>query len=269
MSFCCPNQSPTPSGGVVLGGSATVENPLDPWDGMAAVWPLNEFGDGTADEFKDRTGNHLDGTGGDGTDISLVPTIDEGVFCQPSQHFVVRQFITLPPDHIGMDQGFTVSLWGRIDTFYQPRVFYSRGHSTADGDEWVFTLGHSFLNQLTASIHTLKTDGTKKMYMATGTTLLLKNQFYHFAASFTPGVGLKIYVNGVQDGSKPVAESLAQPVTNEGYFSKWNNGGYITGNIQDVRLHSVVRDAAWLLAEFHNYCQEGFVVVGGEGSPTG
>ncbi len=269
MTYCCPIQSTTSTGGIVVGGSALVENPSDPWDGMAGVWPLNEIGDGTAGEFKDRTKQYLDATGGDGTDIAIVPTIDEGVFCQPSQHFVERQFITVPADHVGMDQGFTISMWGKIQTFYQPRLFFSRGHSTSDGDEWVFTFGHTFLNQLTASIQTLASDGSKKTYTASGSTLLTQNQFYHFAASFQPGIGMKVYVNGVQDGLKAVSESLTQPLTNEGYMSKWNTGGFITGNIQDVRLHPVVRDAAWLLAEFHNYCQNGFFQVGGEQSPTG
>lgn len=268
-NYCCPSL-PTQSttGSLLAGGGAIVSIADDAWDGMAGLWPLNELGDGTEDEFQDRTRNELHGQGGDGTDIALVPVRDQGVFCQPSQHFVERQFITLPPDHLSMSQGFTVSLWGKIETFYQPRIFFSRGHTTPDGDEWVFTIGHTFLNWVTASVQTLALNGTKTTYTAYGATTLAQNQFYHLAASWTPELGLKLYVNGVQDGTFAVSDVLLQPLTNESYFSKWNGGGYLTGNVQDVRLHAEPKSAAWLLAEFQNYCLNGFFVVGDEQTPT-
>lgn len=268
MTYCCPLSSQTTTGGVVAGGSAIVEIAGDPWDGMAAIWPLNELGDGTEDEFEDRSRNELHGRGGNGADIALVPLKDQGVFCQPSQHFDSRQFITLPPDHVGMSQGFTVSLWARIESFYQQRIFFSRGHTTPEGDEYCFTLGHSFLNQVMASVQTLSLNGTKTIYTAYGSTMLVQNQFYHFAASWEPGTGLNLYVNGVIQGTKAVSDVLLQPLTNENFMSRWNSGGYITGNMQDVRFHPQVRSAAWLLAEFQNYCQNGFFVVSGEGTPT-
>lgn len=262
--ICCPlTSSPATNGGVVAGGRALVSVADDPWDGMAGVWPLDELGNGSADEYEDRTRHALHGRGGDGRDISLVPTRDQGVFCQPSQHFDGRQFITLPPDTIRMDQGFSVSLWARIQTFYVPRTFFARGHTSTSGDEWVFSIGYSFLNQLETKVQTLGLDGTKRTVIATSSTLLDRDQWYHLAASWQPGVGLKVYVNGVLVGSKASADVLLQPLTNESYFSKWQAASHITGNMQDVRLHPEVRSAAWFKAEFDAYCGD-FVTIGDE-----
>lgn len=260
--FCCPLDFQNPTTGLAIGGTCSVQITNDVWDGLAACWPINEDGDGTVGEFKDRTRNLLHARGGDGTDPLLVPVQDDGVFCQFSQRFDGRQFITVPADRVGIDQGFSVSCWGRINTYYTPRVFYSRGHTTPDGDQWVFTLGHSFLNQVQASVQTYATDGTRKTYTMNGSTMLSQDQFYHFGCSWEPSIGLKLYVNGVLNGTLAVPQQYVQPLTNEGYFSKYNLGGYVTGNVQDIRLHPVTRPAAWFLAEYENYCSPGFFSVG-------
>jgi len=262
--YCCPLDFQTPTTGLVSGGGCVVEITNDTWDGLAGSWPLNEDGDGTAGEFKDRTRNHLHATGGNGSDPTVVPVLDEGVFCQNSQRFDGRQFITVPPDRVGIDQGFSASYWIRIGTFYTPRAGFSRGHVTPDGDQWVFSLGHSFLNQIQASIQTYATDGTRTTYTMNGSTMLSQDQFYHFGASWGPSVGLKLYVNGVLDGTLAVPQAYVQPLTNAGYFSRYNLGGYVTGNLQDIRLHPVTRPAAWFLAEYQNYCLPGFFSVGYE-----
>ncbi len=259
--FCCPFATQNTTGGCSAGGSALVEVANDVWDGFAGVWPLDEEGDGSTDEFQDRSRSNLHGTGGDGSDLSLVPTRDSGVYCQFSQHFVQRQYITLPPDNIPMDQGFSVSLWGKINTYNVPRCFFSRGHTTTSGDEWAFSLGYTFLNQIEARVQILGLDGAAKTYSAVGSTWLSEDQWYHLAASWEPGIGLKLYLNGEQDGQKSVPESLLQPVSSESYFGRWNDGSHLTGNLQDVRLHPVVRSEAWFAAEYQSYCGS-FLTVG-------
>ncbi len=262
MTFCCPRETQTISG-VRCSGSARVDLANDLYDGMTAVYPLDELADGTPEEYIDHSRNQLHGTGGDGEDIDLVPIRDMGVFCLYSQYFLERQFITLPQDNLQMDQGFSVSLWGKIESFYQQRVFFSRGFESEDGNEWVFTFGHSFLNQVVASVRTIASNGTEKAYNSFGTTWLQRDQFYHFAVSFEPGVGIKLYVNGVLNGSLAVPDFMTIPATNGNYLSRWNNGGFMTGNLQEVRIHPCVRSANWFLAEFENLCDFSFYETAG------
>ena len=74
------------SGGVTCAGSASVDIIGDTYDGLVGLWPLDETGAGVADEYKDRTRNNFDGTGGGGN-ILYVPDVTSGVFCLPAADF--------------------------------------------------------------------------------------------------------------------------------------------------------------------------------------
>lgn len=261
---CCPLTTSTATGGIRCGGSAFVDIAADVYDGLVFVLPLSEFADGTPDEYRDRTGNGLHGTGGNGSQIDLVPTQDLGVFCSLSQHTDGRQYITLPADGLSEQQSFTVSLWGKLSTFYQPRVWYSRGTVSAAGDQWAFAFGHSFLNTLSAQIQLLDSQGNATAYELRGATTLTQNVWYHVAAVWERSVGLRVYLDGVLDGSLAVSELSTVSVTNGGYLARWNDASIPTGNIQEVRLYPEPKSAAYLKAEHDNYCVSDFFEVGPE-----
>lgn len=250
-------------GGVVCGGSALVDILNDPYDGLEAIWPLDEAGAGVADEYQDRANHQLHGTGGGGNAL-YVPDTEGGVFCLPAASFdgTTREFITIPADTLAVDHGFTVSAWLRIDTMFSPRMIYSRGQDDGTANKWVFTFGYSFVNHLMAGIHT--TDGTTdSISEAYSSQLMQEDKFYHVASSWD-GSAVRLYINGSADGSMDTTNGQTVAQTNGGRFGSWNNGAFHTGTLQEVRLHPEAKSAAWLKAEHDNFCDSGFYVIGDE-----
>lgn len=253
--ICCPNTSQ--DSGFSFGGSAIVRHSHDVYEAFEMVQPLDEIANGTAGEYQDRTRHELDGTGGDGANLETVPTQDEGVFCLPSQHFDGRQYITLETDGLIPAQDFAVSLWAKIETQFAPRTFYARG---------CFYFGYDFLNRADAIIHYRLSDVATDDDFVTGSTQLSQNTWYHLAASWEPDVGLKVYVNGVLNGSKAIAYDTVLAQSDCALSLTDNGDGYVEGNQQEVRLHPTKRSAAWFLAEYENLCDaSNFYSIGEEG----
>lgn len=253
-------------GGVVCGGSALVAIVQDPYDGLEAIWPLDEAGDGTSGEYKDRSRHQLHGTGG----VQVSERI-EGVYCLYAQQFTEAEdgagsYIVLPADDLPTEHEFTVSCWIRCDLQFAPRTFYSRGFEDENGNQWQFSLGYGWINHVVAAIQVVNSDGELVTYEAYSDSPLEVDRCYHVAATWQPGVGLRCYVNGVAGDLFEVPETATAESTAGGYFGRWNGGSYPTGMLQEVRLHPCVRSAEWLLAEYHNFCDPSFYSVGEEES---
>ena len=263
--ICCPFDSTPSAGGLALGGTAYVDIPSDPWDGMICVQPLDETSTGDVGEFVDRTRNHFDGQGGkvlaDGEepDPTTYPTIDEGVFCLPSQHFDGRQLISLEQDNLTGNHEFTVSLWAKIEPYYKSRTFYSRGFNDGAGNEYVLSFGHSFLNTLSVSVHIVEDDGPPAEVLYFGSTSLDLGVWYHAAVTYGSNT-LKLYVNGVLVGTKVLTGDLIN-LENGCFLGATDYTSNLTGNIQEFRLRPVAHSANWLLAEYDSFC-EYFVTEG-------
>jgi hypothetical protein len=100
---------------------------------------------------------------------------------------------------------------------------------------------------------------------------LAANTWYHIAASYD-GADVRVYLNGVLEQTTP----HGPPIVNAGSFSIGNGGDNITrwtnfaGQLDEVRVGSIVRSAAWLLTEYNNQNSPGtFYSVGAEGLTTG
>lgn len=239
--------------GLMAGGTAIVEVRPDPWDGMIFVLPLDE--DSTS--YIDRTKHHLDGTS-----TTATSPIDDGVFCLPSQYFDGQSFISLPADDMKPTQGFTVSFWTKLEKQFQERTWYTRGVET-DGHKMTFSLGHSYINHLWARINLTdgETDTVYYCFSSQNNTLAV-NKWYHISATWTPEEKLRVFINGVLAGQTETPEASMVALTNGSQLGRLNQGQSITGNLQEVRLHPVAREASWLLAEYQNFCQFGWYVQG-------
>ena len=249
MPYCCP-KDPILGTGLLLGGVAVVSVSTQVYDSFETVLPLDESGDGTEDEFRDRTVNDHDGTGDDGIDLANVPTLDGGAYCLPSQHFDGRQWITGTIDDIDSIQPVTISLWGRIEPFFTERVFFSRGS---------LMLGHDYLNHALATVRVLGTERQVKTYYCVGSTIMAQEDFYHVALVWRPGGSLSVYLNGVLDGTTAI-EELELAETFETFVGKSEDTNYLIGNVQELRLSGNARSDDWLLAEYENFCGDIYTV---------
>jgi len=97
------------------------------------------------------------------------------------------------------------------------------------------------------AMYLTQTNGTAISYDGTGTNTLVAGTWYHLAMTFTTAIGLKGYLNGVQDGATATTGvnnklgSLSLQIG--GYSPEYNDRGF-NGKIDDVRLYNRALTAA-------------------------
>ncbi len=277
MTFNCPCNilTHTPKGGGKAGGSAIFPTPLLgggggkgggsvepdivglPYHGMAAIWPLDEEGNGTTDEYRDRSANGYHGTGG-----TVVPELIAGMGCLGAQYFEedefgVGSYISLPQDTIPSDHSWSVSMWVKVGETFNSRTIYSRGHIDQEGNQCVWSVETSILNHIVLSVWT-----DEGLSQAFSDVTLSTNKFYHIAAAYD-GSDLVVYVNGAEGTKEPIA-GTPLTIANGGYFGRQNYGSYFTGSMQEVRLFPSEKRQAYFLAEYDSFCSPMFISIGEE-----
>lgn len=267
----------TMEGGIVCGGASAYDDVVDePFDGLCGCWHLQELGSGAANEYQDSSPKGLHGQGGDGT-ASMVPTREDAVFCLQSQAFDGSDdFIQFPPDDIG-NQSFSVSLWTKLEGFYKQASWFARGHDTTSGDKWVFNFSHSVMNHLMARYNL--TDGTSfTQFIGASRHVLQVNRWFHIAVNFDRDQGRSItFINGSADYTNDTTSTDALvSLTNDGFMGKSPQSGFffstglegLNGNMLEVRLFPEAKDEVWFKAEYDNWCDPNFVLIGEEESVT-
>lgn len=251
-------------GGINLGGSALVDVTNVSYDGLIAVWPLDELGNGTPDEYQDRGSFGLHGTAGE-----IAPALASGVFCLNCNYFSETEdlngsYISLPADNLSVNHKFSVSCWVKIEDIYKPRMIFSRGYQDDSGNEWAFYLGYSYLNHLVASVQM----NSGIVYEAYSTTMMEQGRFYHVATCFEPASHLKVFIDGIEEATESVTESETEAVANGSYFGRFNLGGYPTCYLQEVRLYPDCQTEDYWAAEHDNFCSPLFYSIGTEENPS-
>jgi len=242
-------------GGLLCGSSAVawVTGEGRAFDGLAAMWSLQETSTGSADEFIDRAGS-LHGTGGGG-DTSFLPSVADGVFCLNSQSFENRDFINFPKDTIIGD--FSISMWvKKNNNRFGEQVFFSRGQ-VSSGHDYSMTIGTSYIGNLMARLQT--SDG---VFLAFSAGKLSQDRWYHVAASWDQTM-LTVYIDGSEAGSVATTGTAMPYLSgNNAFAGRWNNGSGFTGNLQEIRFFHESKDADYWDAEHSNFCSAGFVLYG-------
>lgn len=241
------------SGGVSISGEAVVNSSL-PFDGLESIYLLNEDSTGDIDDYKDLTSHARHGTGGQFSsgsagNIINTPVQISGLNCSSANYFEDDDWISLPPDNLSSSQAFTISIWVRLDGRYKERTFYTRGSDDLE-NSYVISLGHTYINHVWAK---LKMNDDTVHYCFSSETLS-PSKWYHIAVVFDPSTGLKTFINGVLDGTNESAVGETKQINSDSHIGRWNAGGYLNGSMQDLRLHPVARESAYLLAEHDNYC---------------
>lgn len=91
--------------------------------------------------------------------------------------------------------------------------------------------------------------------LVTGSSSLSNDTYYHLAGTYDPSTALKVYYNGTLDGTNSTSIPASQYSNNSknvyfgGRYS--DTGGFLKGNIDEVRISSTVRSAAWLLTTYN------------------
>lgn len=248
-------------GGVVVGGKGYVDT-NHPWSGVHGVWPLGGNYNGAENEVIDYSPNEFHGFAGHGNGDNVPEPSEDGIFCSTSSEFLGLEWITLPQDSLSPTQDFSISCWVKLDSthLFTPRVLFSRGFTTNDGEEYVFTLGYSWIHHVWAQIQ-LVDDET--VYFETFTTTTIPdNRWTHCAASWVPRGSLRVWVNGSNEGSIQTPQIATVDATNGNFIGRWNGGAMPIGNLQEVRLYPEAKESEFWTAEYENACKPGFYLVG-------
>ncbi|PQO33161.1 hypothetical protein C5Y96_09890 [Blastopirellula marina] len=254
-------------GGVVVNGKAFVDT-NHPWSGLHGVWPIGGEYDGTEDEVLDLSPNEFHGYCGFGNGDNVPEPSEDGIYCSSSSEFTSLEWVTLPEDRISVTQDFSVSCWCKLDRehLHSPRVLFSRGFTTGDGDEYIFTLGYSWIHHVWAQIQ-LVGDETV-YYEAFSSSTMTDDRWNHCAASWVPGDALRVWLNGSDEGSIETPEIATVARTNGNQIGRWNDGAIPVGLLQEVRLYPEAKPQNYWLAEYDNACKPGFYLVGQPQSAT-
>lgn len=146
----------------------------------------------------------------------------------------------------------TIEAWVKASST-QPEGYYGRivdkyNHALQTGYTLCRDAGATAPN--TAYFSFWGTDGS--LYSVNGTTIITNDQWYHLAATYD-GNTMKIYVNGVLEGQKPVSKTISAS-TNPlriGNAYDGNRWTPLKGIIDEVRVWNVVRTPGEIQANMH------------------
>lgn len=197
----------------------------------ASTWPVDYAG---ADEFYKYNGllTHADGSANDNnnnikdyltnTDLTKIPFADTysanfpgtlGYKTPTSGNF------TLPGD-------FTMEGWVYFTTSPTNQSIFNN-YST--NGTYTFTIEVSSATKLVVYVNSAST------VRITGTTTLVSGVWYHFAVVRSSGV-VKMYLNGVQEGSPYSFAGTVGDLNAEYYIGQYSNGSRLNGYLSNLRV---------------------------------
>lgn len=223
------------------------------WDNnFKAVYHLRESGDGTADEFVDSTSNNNDGQGGGG-DSSKTPTQANAKVGKGQDFDGSDDYVGIPTATIPAAQGdLTFSAWIKNNDVTNWRDIITTGRTHYDYlvlrlIKTTGCLGLYYRNY---------SGGTTRTGNVVGATNLSDNAYHHVVGIYDYAEGkLSLYLNGAVHVS-PSSKNMGT--------TNWNLNNMVIGinspglaaypwdgTIDEARISSSARAAAWIKADYY------------------
>ena len=218
------------------------------WDAsFEGVWHLKETATDeqtTADLHQDATLNNNDG------DQTGNTTTTGKIF--NAQDFDGTDYIGLGnPDSLNISgtAARTVSAWVNTDTVSSNWLTAVSGDKSGGGQLYRLQLDDTASPNRKIAFVMKNSAGTDQVIRSS--SALAVGTWYHIAAVYD-GTQMLLYFNGLQSGTPitmtPLSDSLAEADigAHSGHDQNWN------GNIDEVRISSATRTAAWIKFEYYN-----------------
>jgi hypothetical protein len=159
---------------------------------------------------------------------------------------------------------------------------------TSDPSSWMYIFNHPYstthANPYVAYALFASTDSNKPSILVSNngasytqvdsTDALVKNTWYYVVGVSSPGAGNeKIYVNGAQKntGTGPTSFNMVN-TPNSGIATRNpnDNGEYLPGRVDELRISGIARSASWINTEYNNQRNDStFTALGSEESSGG
>ncbi len=139
---------------------------------------------------------------------------------------------------------FTISAWIKASTTPATQNIFARSDGSGPTNAWSHQIRITSGNKLEAYTY----DGANKT--VTGSTSLTANNWYYVTAVASNSGSLKLYVNGVEEGTPASINTLW--TGGDRYYVGSNSSGfnYFPGIIDEVRMSTTTRTSDWILAEY-------------------
>lgn len=218
------------------GGSA---DPSGVWDsGFAAVWHLGESASGALGEFADSSSQGCNGRGGDtATDDSLPERVAGQI--GDAQEFDGDALVSFgSPKHLDLTgTAITIEAWFQATSF--PTEYLAL--ASKDG----FVAGYRLMVGQDGEVLFQLTNEARRA--ATGAGAVAPGTWHHVAATYD-GTAMRILVDGREARVKP--EDGPIDSTEAPLHLGISNGDYaLVGTLDEVRISTVARSAAWLAVQ--------------------
>lgn len=222
------------------------------WDSnYAGVWHLKEAGNGTSGEYDDSTSNSLNGTGGSGISADA-PTQTASKIYNGQNFDGSIDFINVLNNALLQPAKITVEGWIKFTTFGTYQAMMSK----ADGGGWYLDVDDDVANAIEFGVFT---SSSTYAFVTYPSTTLSTGTWYHILG-VSDGSNVRLYLNGAQVASAPYVGNINYAgETNDVTFGADAGpahtpdiGTYFHGGIDEVRISSIGRSAAWITTEYNN-----------------
>ena len=140
----------------------------------------------------------------------------------------------------GATQGAFSALGEKRDTTGASHTIISHYDSTDSNRQFIFLVNGS--DKAEINVQNDKSSFNSD-HVASGTTTISANEWYHIVGTFSTTNGQKIYVNGVHEATAATTiEDALDTVASQANIATFEQGGsysnYLDGNIRDLRLYT-------------------------------
>lgn len=167
--------------------------------------------------------------------------ISNGIICEPAEKFRSNRYYQLAT-YPSYWHGFTTTLWYKF--------FPNENEQTLFSIDPALRLGITWLGEPTIAVQW--DDGTAEQIYSDPLSL---DEWHHIAIRFNPSEALELFVDGVL-ASQTVTTGDFFGVADLAYIGNFENGSYIIGDMQDVRIYHGARSHEFIKAERDSFCQQ-------------
>lgn len=215
---------------------------FDTAGGFAGVWHMSDHA--TEDQLDATPGAHHGTPVGYEGDESVPGIVGR------ANHFTGTNY--LDAGDIDIDESFTLSTWVRPDTITGWQYLVSKVSDTFD--HFVYCLRMSDDPTGVVGMHAGSAAGAAD---GTSTKTILRAETWYHIAGVCTGDSLLIYCNGALELGRPVQFTMGPLEQNDRPvfigFSQYPYGdNYFTGSLDEVRIESRARMAAWIRLLYEN-----------------